>query len=163
MSKINAIRNGLTRSESVVRRRYLLAITFLIVSIGNQNLVAGTLSSPPHPILGNWTIVSKDGACAETYRFRPDGMLLVTSGQEVAEVHYDISPSPSGKGFYKWNHRVLRNNNKPDCSGKLMNPGDVFTWFIQIDTSNEAMYICQAESRNACFGPLRREVNGVSF
>ena len=121
-----------------MRRRYLLAITFLIVSIGNRNLVASTLSSPPHPILGNWTIVSKDSACAETYRFRPNGMLLVTSGREVAEVRYDISPSPSDKGFYKWTHRILRNNNKPDCSGKLMNPGEEFTWFIQIDASNES-------------------------
>lgn len=137
-----------------MRCRQLLAITFWIVSVAN--LVACTPTSSPHPILGNWTMASKDGTCAETYRFRPDGMLLVTSGQELVEVRYDISQSPSDKGFYKLTQRILRDNGKPDCSGKLMKPGDEFTWFIHIDASNESMYICQAESRNACFGPVRR-------
>lgn len=117
---------------------------------------AGAPLAPDHPILGTWTMTNKDGTCAETYRFRPDGTIVVTSGEEIAEIDYEISATASPKGFYRWHQRVAKDNGKLDCSGKVTNVGESVTWYIQFDAAGERMIICQAESTQACFGPMRR-------
>lgn len=117
---------------------------------------AGAPLAPDHPILGAWKMTSRDGTCAEIYRFRPDGTVVVTSGEEIAEIEYEISAAASPQGFYRWNQRVTKDNGKLDCSGKVTNVGESATWFIQFDATRERMIICQAESTQACFGPMRR-------
>ena len=115
-----------------------------------------------HPVLGTWKMSSKDGACIEIYRFHPDGTVFVTSGDEVAEVLFEISPGSSRKGFYRWTQKIAKDNGKSDCSGKSMKVGDAFTWFIQFDQSQQKMIVCKAEAIDLCFGPLQRIRDGGS-
>jgi hypothetical protein len=117
---------------------------------------AGAPPARDHPVLGTWKITSPDGSCSELYRFRPDGTVLVTSGEEVAEIDSRVSATASARGFYRWEQKLTRDNGKRDCSGKVMKQGDAFTWFIQFDQSLEKMIVCKAESTQACFGPLQR-------
>jgi len=117
---------------------------------------AGALSARDHPILGSWRMTTADGSCSETYRFRSDGTVFVTSGEEVAEIEYEISSTASAKGFYRWAQRLVKDNGKKDCAGKVSQSGEVVTWFVQFDPSRERMIVCKAESTQACFGPLRR-------
>ena len=134
--------------------------SILVPMVIGCSLMLLAACSPPsavnHPVLGTWTMTSKDGACSETYRFRPDGTVFVTSGDEVAEIRYEISASPGRSGFYRWTHKIEKDNGKSDCSGKVMKPGDGATWYIQFDQSQQRMIVCNAESTNACFGPLQR-------
>lgn len=111
---------------------------------------------PDHPIVGTWTFTLPNSKCAETYRFRSDGTTFVTSGEEVAESEYSITPDPSPSGFYKWVDTVAKVNGKNDCSGASTPVGDKATNFVRFDGSGERLVICQTESLDKCFGPLRR-------
>jgi len=112
--------------------------------------------SPDHPVLGVWTFTSKDGACLETYRFRSDNVVVITSGDEVAEVRSMLSATPGSEGFYRWSHTVVSDNGGKDCSGKVMKIGDSDTWFIQLNPTRDRLLFCQKPSPAACFGPLQR-------
>ncbi len=134
------------------------ASTLVAIVLGSIILSVARAAPPAndHPVLGDWTITNKDGSCSETYRFHSDGTMFVSSGDEVAEVSYEISPSPSRKGFYRWAHKTEKDNGKNDCSGKVTKPGDGATWYIQLDQSQQLMMVCRAESTDACYGPMHR-------
>lgn len=136
---------------------YLLAALAGVAALPS----AGAPLAPDHPILGTWKMTSRDGSCAEVYRFRPDGTVVVTSGEEIAEIDYEISAAASAKGFYRWYQRVAKDNGKLDCSGKVTNVGESATWYIQFDAARDRMIVCEAESTQACFGPMVR-VRGTS-
>ena len=152
------------RSTQVLRAdvRALWILPTFLTGISACQPAAEVPTSADHPILGEWRMTSKDGSCSETYRFRSDATVFVTSGEEIAEIQYGISSQPSAKGFYRWTHKVARNNGRKDCSGKVMKPGDAATWYIQLDSSKQALIMCREESTNACFGPLRRNRSGDS-
>ena len=109
-----------------------------------------------HPIIGTWRFTLPDGSCAETYRFRADGTSVVTSGEEIAETEFRITPKPSRKGFYEWVDTIVKDNGKKDCSGQITDVGRQTTTYIQFDGKAQRFIVCQAESHDACFGPLRR-------
>ena len=98
-----------------------------------------------------------DGSCAETYRFRADGTSVVTSGEEVAETEFRITPKPSRKGFYEWVDTIVKDNGKKDCAGpdhrRRSQDHDVHP--VRPGRA-QRFIVCQAESHDACFGPLRR-------
>jgi hypothetical protein len=131
----------------------LLAVALLLASTvaGAEDRVA-----PNHPIIGTWRFTLPDGTCAETYRFRPDGTSVVTSGEEIAETEFRITSKPSGKGFYEWVDTIVKDNGKKDCSGQITDVGRKTTTYVQFDASAQRFIVCQAESHDACFGPLRR-------
>jgi hypothetical protein len=83
--------------------------------------------------------------------------MSVVSGEEVAEIQYEISAEPSPKGFYRWSQQVVSSNGKKDCSGKTTSVGASFIWFVQFDPSKQGFMVCREESLAACFGPLRRQ------
>jgi hypothetical protein len=112
--------------------------------------------APNHPLIGTWRFTVPDGSCAETYRFRPDGTSVVTSGEEVAETEFTIAPNPSAKGFYEWVDTIVKDNGKKDCMGEITDVGRKTTTYVQFDASAQRFIVCRAESHDACFGPLRR-------
>ncbi|MFO1310877.1 MAG: hypothetical protein U1F41_02310 [Burkholderiales bacterium] len=112
--------------------------------------------APNHPIIGTWRFTVPDGSCAETYRFRGDGTSLVTSGEEVAETEFRVSAKPSRKGFYEWVDTIVKDNGKKDCAGQITDVGRRTTTYIQFDARAQRFIVCQDESLEACFGPLRR-------
>jgi hypothetical protein len=121
--------------------------------------VASAAPSPPaasHPILGIWKLTLPDGSCSEIYRFRGDGTTLVTSAEEVTESEFAIPDTPSPKGFYRLDDRVVKDNGKKDCVGEVMKPGSKATNYIHFHPSGTLFIMCAAESLDACIGPFRR-------
>lgn len=114
-------------------------------------------AKPVHPLIGTWTWSVFAGSCTETLQYRPDGSVLATSGQEVAEKTYEIAKVPDASGFYQLVETVIRQNDKRDCSGALLQgPGDQSTRFVQFSPLADKLLICREASLKACFGPLAK-------
>lgn len=134
------------------RSRIALVVAGLIATMPLAHAAAAA-----HPILGTWTWVLFDGACTETYQYRPDQTVLSTSAGEVAEKDYEITPVPDARGFYRLVETVIRQNDKKDCSGALLGgPGDQATRFIQFSPQQDKLLVCREAALTACFGPLKR-------
>jgi hypothetical protein len=108
-----------------------------------------------HPLIGTWTITAPNG-CTETYVVRADGTMLVTSAEEVAESELVISDGPSPRGFYKWVEKIVKYNDRKDCSGDLSAVGRVQVSYIIVHPSRDMFAMCEREDRNACIGPFKR-------
>lgn len=136
--------------------RRAIVLTLLLVA---PAFAASGQSAAPfanHPIVGTWRFTLPDGSCAETYRIRADGTSLVTSGEEVAETVYEVTPRPSRNGFYTWTDTIVKDNGKKDCAGQITDVGRKSTNYIRFDASGDRFIVCRAESLEACFGPMRR-------
>jgi len=100
----------------------------LLPCTGNADQIPPGASQAPlyasPPIVGIW-VLKLPNACTETYNYRSDGVLSVSSGEELAESSYTLDPTPGPKGFYRLVDKVLRTNGKPDCSGELTPIGAV--------------------------------------
>lgn len=113
--------------------------------------------APVHPLVGTWTWSLFGGSCTETWQYRSNRTMLATSGQEVAEKTYEVSPLPDAGGFYRLVETVVRQNDKKDCSGALLEgPGEQSTRFIQFSPQRDKLLVCENASLKACFGPLTR-------
>lgn len=116
---------------------------------------SGAPAKPGHHLIGTWTWSVFAGSCTETLQYRPDGSVLATSGQEVAEKTYEIAKTSDASGFYRLVETVVRQNDKKDCSGAMLEgPGEQSTRFVQFSPLADKMLICREASLKACFGPL---------
>lgn len=118
-------------------------------------------AAPPvasHPILGIWLLALPGVGCVETYRFRGDGTTLVTSAAEVSESTFTIPDRPSGKGFYKLDDVIVKDNGKRDCGGAITKVGTHATNYVLFNPSGNVFVLCAAESTDRCIGPFRRVV-----
>jgi hypothetical protein len=116
-------------------------------------------AGPPaahHPIIGVWRLTLPEARCHETYRFRGDGTSLVTSAHEVSESEFAIPATPSEKGFYKLEDKIVKDNGKQDCSGEVMKVGTTVTNFLRFHPSGDLFLMCASESMEACIGPFER-------
>ncbi|MES2018118.1 MAG: hypothetical protein V4484_16645 [Pseudomonadota bacterium] len=132
-------------------------LTALMLSLAL--LAPPAMAAPPpssHPILGIWRLTLPDNSCSETYRFRGDGTSLVTSNEEVSESEFIIPATPSAKGFYRLDDKVVKDNGKLDCSGAITKIGSKVTHFVYFHPSGLLFVMCSAESLDACIGPFRR-------
>ncbi len=112
---------------------------------------------PGHPLVGTWTWTLFGGSCTETFQYRPNRVMLGTSGQEVVEKSYAVSALPDPQGFYRLVETVVRQNDKKDCSGAVLEgPGEQSTRFVQFSPARNQLLMCQSASLAACFGPLKR-------
>ncbi len=110
-----------------------------------------------HPIVGTWSWVTFGGTCTETWQFRHNRTMLGTSGEEVAEKTYEIAAKPDAGGFYRLVETVVRQNDKRDCAGAVLEgPGEQSTRFIQFSPQADKLLVCRTAALSACFGPLRR-------
>lgn len=135
-------------------RTLLLTVCLLIVA---PLLHAAGEPAPAHPLVGTWTWSLFGGSCTETWQYRSNRTMLGTSGQEVAEKTYEVTPQPDTGGFYKLVETVVRQNDKKDCSGALLEgPGEQSTRFIQFSPQRDKLLVCENASLKACFGPLTR-------
>lgn len=118
---------------------------------------ADPAASAGHPLVGTWTWTLFGGSCTETFQYRPNRVMLGTSGQEVVEKSYKVSALPDSQGFYTLVETVVRQNDKKDCSGALLEgPGEEGTRFIQFSPARDKLLMCRSASLAACFGPLTR-------
>lgn len=110
-----------------------------------------------HPIVGTWSWVTFGGTCTETWQYRPNRTMLGTSGEEVAEKSYEIAATPDARGFYRLVETVVRQNDKRDCSGAVLDgPGEQSTRFVQFSPQGDKLLVCRTAALTACFGPLQR-------
>jgi hypothetical protein len=133
-----------------------LLLTACLLTIAPLLQAAGE-PAPAHPLVGTWTWSLFGGSCTETWQYRGNRTMLGTSGQEVAEKTYEVTPLPDTGGFYKLVETVVRQNDKKDCSGALLEgPGEQSTRFIQFSPQRDKLLVCENASLKACFGPLTR-------
>ncbi|MDO9360572.1 MAG: hypothetical protein Q7T70_16475 [Polaromonas sp.] len=110
-----------------------------------------------HPLVGTWSWVTFGGSCNETLHYRANRTMLATSGQEVAEKRYEVAPAPDASGFYKLTETVMRQNDKKDCAGAMLDgPGEQSMRFIQFSPQRDKLLVCESAALTACFGPLSR-------
>ena len=119
-------------------KRQLVASLYILVSA----TALADAPHPKHPLLGTWKITLPDGSCSETYIFRPDGTTLVTSAEEVSESEFEVSDSPSEKGFYKMVDKIIKDNGKKDCSGEIMVVGHVATNYLLLHPNKKQFLMC---------------------
>ncbi|MDP3709225.1 MAG: hypothetical protein Q8R56_14260 [Polaromonas sp.] len=123
---------------------------------------APTVVTPPaaaaqHPLAGSWSWTLPGKSCVETLYYRANGTRRSTSGEEVTQSRYEVSPVPSLLGFYRLVETVTQSNGKRDCSGDLHEAsGEPVTRFIQFSPQQDQLIVCKEESLQACFGPLKR-------
>lgn len=121
---------------------------------------ASPTSPVGHPITGQWTWTLPGTKCGETLQYRADGTRSGSSGEEVTEGNFQITPKPSLLGFYRLNESLTKANGKRDCAGDLHEAGaDSPVRFIQFNPKMDLLIVCQAESLKACYGPLRRSTD----
>ncbi|MGQ2979562.1 MAG: hypothetical protein ACT6Q9_07690 [Polaromonas sp.] len=137
--------------------RNLIVATGLLATAAWLHAAGPPAAAAAHPIVGTWSWVTFGGSCTETWQFRPNRTMLGTSGEEVAEKIYEISATPDAGGFYKLVETVVRQNDKKDCAGALLDgPGEQSTRFIQFSPQRDKLLVCQTAALSACFGPLKR-------
>ena len=130
----------------------LCSVAVPSIAAGPSNAPAGT-----HPISGRWTWTLPGKACTETLDYRTGGKRLGSSGEEVLESAFKVTPLPGLLGFYRLVETVTQSNGKPDCAGDLHEAsGNSVTRFIQLSPKLDQMIVCREESLKACFGPLKR-------
>ena len=138
--------------------RLISTTGLFVVTIGA--VAADPAVVPPsgtHPILAKWTWTLPGKVCTETLQYRTGGKRLGSSGEEVTESEFQITPTPSLLGFYRLVETVTQSNGKPDCAGDLHEAsGNSVTRFIQLSPKLDQMIMCREESLKACFGPLKR-------
>ncbi|MDB5931526.1 MAG: hypothetical protein JWR60_3233 [Polaromonas sp.] len=111
----------------------------------------------PHPIEGSWRWTLPAQKCTEAWNYQSGGLRTSTSGEEVLQSRYEITPMPSLLGFYRISETVTESNGKPDCAGDLHElTGEPVVRFIQFSPRQDQLIVCKAESLKACFGPLKR-------
>jgi hypothetical protein len=120
---------------------------------------AATKSPTPsaNPILGAWTWTREANNCVETYTYHADGTEQVTSGDEKSDSVYQISSSPSAQGFYKLTDKVLKDYGGKDCADDASDStGQESSVFVVFHPEGDMYLVCQTESMDNCFGPLKR-------
>ncbi len=144
----------------LLRACLLLPLTALnpaAAQTGTPARTASPASTAIHPLTGTWSWTLPGKACNETLQYRPNGSRLATSGEEVTDADYQVTPLPGAAGFYRLTETVTQTNGKRDCYGDLHESSDEpVTRFIQFSPRQDQFIVCKAETLEACFGPLRR-------
>lgn len=136
-------------------RILIIVLLAALAGCGNQAKVHDSPDYSGHPIIGSWSF--DNNGCTETFIFSPDGVRHVTSNKEIVEASYRISTSPSDKGLYKLEDKVLKDNGKQDCSGSTSDmTGDMVTIFVSFSTRKDKIMFCLNENGSNCFGPFIR-------
>jgi hypothetical protein len=139
------------------RLRHLLLVTGLLAAASWLHAAGPPATAFGHPIVGTWSWVTFGGSCTETWQFRHNRTMLGTSGEEVAEKTYEIAATPDAGGFYRLVETVVRQNDKKDCSGAMLEgPGEQTIRFIQFSPQGDKLLVCRTAALSACFGPLKR-------
>ncbi len=115
-----------------------------------------------HPLVGTWEFPIPRLDCTETYTFRRDGTALVRSATEISEMSYTISAQPSARGFFRWEHTIVKSNGRQDCGGAVMEVGSSVTQYVFFHGSPDVFFLCAEETTRNCIGPfLRQKGQGV--
>ena len=146
-------------------RRSLTSVVLLALLAASATLqaqeVRPTPLAPGHPVVGAWRLDVPGTKCHEIYDIHADGSMDVTSGSQAASSIFEMSATPSPKGFYKWVDKIVKDNGKPDCTGAVMEVGHVATNYLLFAPSRRQFLMCAAEDMGHCVGPFRKEGSDI--
>ena len=126
---------------------------FLALACGSAS--AQTVET--HPLTGGWTWAVPGKKCSETLTYRGNGTRAGSSGDELTEAEFQVTPVPSLLGFYRLTETLTSANGQRDCSGDLTAAGSEPTVrFIQFNPQKDFLIVCRTEALTACYGPLQR-------
>ncbi len=141
--------------------RKLAGAAVIAVTAGALPAAAAELPAD-HPFVGTWKFAIPQLDCTETYTFRRDGSGLVRSAGEISESTFEIAAKPSARGFYRWDHTIVKTNGRKDCAGQVMETGSTVSQYVYFHRSPDVFFICGDESGRNCIGPfLRQKGQGV--
>lgn len=110
-----------------------------------------------NPLIGSWTWTREVNNCTEVYTFNANGTPHVSSGEEVSDSTYQLSSTPSEKGFYKLTDKVVRDYGGKDCAeDESDSTGSESSNFVIFHQSGDMYLLCQSEALDICIGPLKR-------
>lgn len=136
-------------------KAFLVVLLFSV--FGSLGAATGGAPAEAHSIVGKWQWTSDKMKCTETYEYRADGSLSVTSGDEVAEVTYDISSRPDSNGFFLLNGTPGTSNGEKDCTDRPAGTEQpAFSVYVIFHASEPFHLVCESPTVERCFGPLRR-------
>jgi hypothetical protein len=139
------------------------ALLALILGLyGIEARGAGKPIAADHPIVGTWTYELPGSHCHEVFHIRPDGTTLFTSGSEIATSEFEITETPSPKGYYLMVDTIVRDNGKRDCLGQSTPVGHRASLFVRFNPAADVLVLCQDESAESCIGPLHRRRHAAS-
>lgn len=141
---------------SCLRRTGALALLLLACLPDGKAQTAN--AGPAHTLVGSWSWTLFNGQCTETLQYRPDGVLLSTSGDAVTAWRYSADAAPSTQGFYKVMETSTRYNGKKDCYGDVVDEeGLLATRYIQLNPAKDRLIVCKSATLAQCYGPFKRE------
>lgn len=115
-------------------------------------------SGEAHTIIGTWKWTRKINDCTETYVFRSDGTLSVTSGAERTDNTFTITRAPVERGFFELRTRVTQDHRGTDCAQvDEDDTGKEIVSFILFEPTQGMHISCSEPRLQACFGPLVRQ------
>jgi len=138
-----------------MNKAFLVVMLFSV--FGSLGAATGSKPVEAHSIVGKWQWTTEETNCTETYEYRADGSLSVTSGDEVAEVTYDISSRPDSKGFFLLNGTPAISNGGKDCTDRPAGTQQpAFSVYIIFHPTEPLHLVCEGPTVERCLGPLRR-------
>lgn len=111
-------------------------------------------------LVGVWTWTRPQNKCVETYDFRADGTLDLTSGAERTESTYRLQAKPTAQTQrYALSITVTKDYGGADCDGQARDDtGQSNTVYIQFDDSGRrGILICQDPISLKCLGPVTKK------
>lgn len=117
--------------------------------------VVATPISIMHPLVGRWK-VQATASCHEVYELRTDGTKSTKSAEERNEAVFEISPTPSTNGFYRWADKIVVSNLKRDCSGEIAEIGHIAISYVLMHSDRQRFLLCHDARLEACFAEFTR-------
>jgi len=131
--------------------RVMLAAAFLVAPAA-RSPAAGQPS-----LVGQWSWTRKSNNCAETYTFRDNGTVSISTGEEMLERNYRMAWAPESNGRYTVTMTTVKDSGGQGCAdtaeGNTARSGTVHILF---GGSGESMLICNSPAGADCIGPLKR-------
>lgn len=125
--------------------------------LGAFALVAAStaVAAAPEILAGqrySWRLAVSEGAqCVEDWRFGVDGVLSVTSGEEVTTHTYALRPSDD-PGMHVLERTRLSSNGRPDCMGNqdasVGQASSVYLVFL----NGGGFFTCGSADTMSCYG-----------
>jgi hypothetical protein len=106
-------------------------------------------------LAGTWVSAPKDG-CSEQIVFSEDGVIRVSSRDEVIEGTYKAEPTPESPTALKVTRTITASNRGPDCAFKTGDEVGKTRVAYAIWWTDSEMSLCFDPRGARCFGRFRK-------
>lgn len=137
----------------------LLMMAALLSTTGLQAATAPSAGGgdPKNTLVGKWTWTLPGTQCTETYDYRADGKLFITSGEEKSDNTYQVMQDEKATQFVKVQATIVKDYGGQDCTELSEdNSGEEHVFYLVFQPDGNQHAMCPSASLNQCVGPLRR-------